>query len=204
MGLFDRLFGKTRGLERPALDLDPLMRSVHLEAGAWDEVEVDIALVVARLADMCRDAGLKTPSPDEARTWIEALDDEGRRRLALVVEVIDEAIPREALVALAPGGGPFVLEAVVATAGATSALTLDLVRQSPLRVEELARHLAARLGAAIAGEQPAASQERLERLDYGALLAEAERARVSAEDRMEFLRKRQEDLDARFQPRGKW
>jgi hypothetical protein len=44
----------------------------------------------------------------------------------------------------------------------------------------------------------------LERLDYRSLLAEAERARQGAEAQMEYLRKLQEGVDARFAPRGKW
>jgi hypothetical protein len=59
-------------------------------------------------------------------------------------------------------------------------LTLDVLGRSPLRVEEFARRLLAGLGLAVRGEAARASRERLERLDYGRLLAEAERARRSA------------------------
>src|SRR5208283_4064709 len=96
-----------------------------------------------------------------------------------------------------------VKEAFVGLALATPLLTMTLLRQSPLRVEEFARHFLARLGTAVSGETAAQSRERLERLDYGRLLAEAERAKVSAEERMEYLRQLQED-QARRARRGKW
>jgi hypothetical protein len=83
-------------------------------------------------------------------------------------------------------------------------LSLDLITQSPLRVEEFARHFLAHLGVGVQGEARGDSRQRLERLDYRSLLAEAERARQGAEAQMEYLRKLQEGVDARFAPRGKW
>jgi hypothetical protein len=83
-------------------------------------------------------------------------------------------------------------------------LTLELLRQGPLRVEEFARHFLARLGAAVAGETPAQSRLRLQRLDYAQLLAEAERDKVSAAERMDYLRRLQEQQEQRLARRGKW
>ena len=48
------------------------------------------------------------------------------------------------------------------------------------------------------------SQARLERLDYRNLLKQAEAAKASAEERLAYLQKLQEDLEARRMPRGKW
>jgi hypothetical protein len=44
----------------------------------------------------------------------------------------------------------------------------------------------------------------LDRLDYARLLNEAERARESAKERTEYLRKLQEKADRMLAPRGKW
>jgi hypothetical protein len=92
----------------------------------------------------------------------------------------------------------------VGVAWTTPLLTLELLARGPLRVEELARRLLAGLGLAVRGESPKGSAERLERLDYGRLLAEAERAKDAAADRMEKLRKLQDEQEARRSPRGKW
>ena len=83
-------------------------------------------------------------------------------------------------------------------------LTMAVLRQSELRTEELARKLARHLGVGIWGESDEDSERELERLDYGRLLAEAERAKVLAEDRMAYLRERQEEELRRRRPRGKW
>jgi Flp pilus assembly protein TadD len=83
-------------------------------------------------------------------------------------------------------------------------LTLELLRQSSLRVEEFARHFLARLEAAVASETVAQSRARLQRLDYAQLLAEAERAKVSAEERVAYLRKLQQKQEQLLSRRGKW
>jgi hypothetical protein len=82
-------------------------------------------------------------------------------------------------------------------------LTMELLRQSELRIEEFARNFIARLGATVAGETPQQSRDRLHRLDYARLLEEAEQAKVSAEERMEYIRKLQEEQDKKTR-RGKW
>ena len=92
----------------------------------------------------------------------------------------------------------------VGVARTTPLLTLDLLARGPLRVEELARRLLAGLGLAVRGETARASRERLERLDYGRLLAEAERAREAAAERMEKLHKLQDEQEQNRARRGKW
>lgn len=92
----------------------------------------------------------------------------------------------------------------VGVAWTTPLLTLELLARSPLRVEELARRLLAGLGLAVRGESARASRERLERLDYGRLLAEAERAREAAAERMEHLHKLQDEQEQNRTRRGKW
>jgi hypothetical protein len=85
----------------------------------------------------------------------------------------------------------------------TEVLTLSLLRQSDIRIEEIARHLAASLGVGWRGETPEQSKNRLHQLDYKRLLAEADEAKKQAEERMEYLRKKQVEDAARRTRRGK-
>jgi hypothetical protein len=74
--------------------------------------------------------------------------------------------------------------------------------RSPARIEELARAWIAGLGAGVDGETPRESKARLAQLDYAALLARVEKAKLSAEDRVKYL----EELQAAQAGvrRGKW
>ncbi len=209
MGLFDWLFQKhhkTPSDNRAiSLDLDSIMESVHSEASHWEEEEIQGELLIARLADCCRDAQLDPAEPEVAAKHFAAWNPMAQQRMAMCVEMLIDVVEEDDLAHLfqdTKGAGLF--HHLAGLIDATEQLSPELIHQSPLRVEEFARHFIARLGAQVEGEAPQESQARLERLDYGTLLAEAERARSSAEEQLEHLRKLQEDLDARFQPRGKW
>jgi hypothetical protein len=209
MAITDWFFKRPhRGKDRVDLSLPALRELFADAAGRLEGKAVEAELVRARLADRYRDAGLEPPLPEEFDALVRDLDGEGWRRLALAAGALDleevrEALPR--LLAPSPGGVREQVEAAfVGLARATELLTMELLRQSPLRVEEFARHFLARLGAAVAGETVPQSRERLHRLDYGRLLAEAERAKLSAQERMEYLRKLQEEEDAQRPRRGKW
>jgi hypothetical protein len=183
------------------------MEAVHEAASAQEEGGVELALLRARLGDLCRGLGMAPADPALLMSLCEDLDEAGLGRLAVVVAALREAAGlREALPALCgAGAGDALVERCADIALlATAPLTLELICQSPLRVEEVARHCLARLGARVEGERVEEAQARLERLDYGTLLAEAARAQESAEGRLEYLRKLQEDMEARFRPRGKW
>jgi hypothetical protein len=168
--------------------------------------DIEPDLVRARLADKYRDVQLEPVAPAEFDALTTGLDDESWRRLGLTVGALDLAAVGPALPQLL-GARPVrvqIEEAFVGLAKAVPLLTLELLRQSPLRVEEFARHFLARLGAMFIGETTAQSQERLERLDYGRLLAEAERAKQLGQERMDHLRQLQEEQDLRRRRRGKW
>jgi hypothetical protein len=83
-------------------------------------------------------------------------------------------------------------------------LTMELLSQSALRVEEFARQFVHRAGGVVRGETEEQSRQQLHRLDYARLLAQAERARNSAEERLEVVRQLQEQQEARRPRRGKW
>jgi hypothetical protein len=219
MSLSERLFGR-KG-ETPQLDLAPLQALLADAAARRAGREVEPDLVRARLADGCRDAALTPLLPEEfdaltARLDAEGsvrlalltarLDAEGWVRLALLVDALDLKEVRGALAALAAVRPLVALveAAFVGLARETPLLTPELLRQSPLRGEELARRFIAVLGADVRGESRQASRQRLARLDYGRLLVEAEQARLAAAGRVEQLRKLQEEQEKRRPRRGKW
>src|SRR5207237_6493859 len=109
-----------------------------------------------------------------------------------------------------PPGAPLgarpraIEEAVVELALRKRSLTLALIRSSTHRMEEFARSLVQAVGADVAGESRAESAQKLERLDFDRLRAEADSAREKAETRMEKLRLLQEQAEARISRRGKW
>lgn len=207
MSIFEKLFQTRRREKLPDVDLDELMQPVYAEAQILDGEEVDVELLIARMADLCRRAGFAPMSPETLEKACRALDEEGRRRFALCFSAFQE-LNLEAHLKLAFAGERAAEELLqkgfLETVDATRSVTLALIVQSPLRVEEFARHLLSRLGIAIEGEHPSVSRARLERLDYTSLLKEAGRAHKNAEDRLKYLHKLQEELDQRFAPRGKW
>ena len=108
----------------------------------------------ARLADHYRDVGLAPPDVADFERQAANLDVEGWRRLALAVATLDDPELRPALVAIAPRVpvAAQVESGFLAVARETAPLTVALVRQSAIRAEEFARHLAMRLGIGIVGE----------------------------------------------------
>jgi hypothetical protein len=205
MPIVDRLFGRA-GKGPPELDLAGLLAHLSGAVARQGEGQADPALVRARLADRCRDAGVAPLLPDEFDRLAEGLDAEAWRRLALLVGTLDLDAVRAALPALVVARPLADLAAAAFTGLArdTPLLSMELLRQGPLRVEELARRFVAALGATVRGETAKVSRQRLERLDYGRLLAEAEHAREAAAARVERLRRLQEEREASRPRRGKW
>jgi hypothetical protein len=206
MPIADWFRRKARGRPAVELDLPPLEAVLAATVPRLEKSAVEPDLLRARLADAYRDVPVEPPAPEAFDAQASSLEEEGWRRLALAVSTLDHAPLRAALPRLLHGSDPArqLEEGFVGLARATPLLTMELLRQGPLRLEEFARHFLARLGAQVAGETPVQSRERLERLDYEGLLAEAERAKESAAGRMEYLRKLQEEQDKRRPRRGKW
>jgi hypothetical protein len=61
-------------------------------------------------------------------------------------------------------------------------VNLLLEEETPMTSQELARRVVLGLGASVAGERLADSRAALERLDYGRLMAESNRARRAMQD----------------------
>jgi hypothetical protein len=205
VGLVDRLLGRSGG-SPPELNLAELRDWLGAALARQTGRPADPLLVRARLADRCRDTGVRPLLPDEFEALARDLDTEALRRLTLLVGTLDLESVRGQLPALTAERAliDLVGEAFTGLARTTPLLTLELLAQSPLRVEELARKFLDRLGAAVKGEKPAMSRQQLERLDYERLLEEAERARAAAEERVERLRRLQEEQEANRPRRGKW
>jgi hypothetical protein len=204
MAFVERLLGRTP--RPPEIDLRELLPALAAAVATQAERHAVPDLVRARLADRCRDAAVVPLLPAEFDALVVGLDGEAWRRLALLVGALDLAGVRAALPALLEARplSDLVAGAFVGLARATPLLTVELLRQGPLRVEELARKFIDRIGAAVKGEKARESRAQLYRLDYERLLAEAERARQAAAERMEQLRKLQDAQEAKRPRRGKW
>jgi hypothetical protein len=211
MAMFRKKPPTTPGDARPAMphvewDLGQLVGRVRDAAPALEARDVDAALVQARFADRCRDAGLAPPEAAEFERQVEGLDVEGWRRLALAAAALDDAAlwaglaGRDRWVPVADG----VAIGLPRLARSIAPLTVALVRQSAVRAEEFARHLTMSFGIGIVGETGQQSLDRLYALDYRRLLAEAEQAREAAQEKMERLRKKQQEFDGARRRRGKW
>ncbi|MFP2923997.1 hypothetical protein ACLESO_02025 [Pyxidicoccus sp. 3LG] len=211
MSRFDKLFGRKSGpttppVDRPLLRLSVLCEALAQRRPALERRDVEPGLLRARLADFHRDQGLEPVKPDFYLEQCETLDVDGRRRLALVTEVLAELSVGAVVAAQARTQGVEhqVREGFVGFAREAKLLTLELLGQSPLRLEELARRWVKALGAGFEGESAEESTQRLARLDYARLLEEAERAKQAAEGRQGKLKKLREEQDAQIAPRGKW
>lgn len=210
MGLFDRVRGRKESGEphdsapEAAVDLGPLVERVARLVPLHERAAPDLALFRARLGDRFRDRGV-APIPSAA--WeerVSGLDDEACRRLGLLVGMLEsDELGRALPGALAHEDAETWLErALVVVARHSAPLTFEVLRASPIRVEELVRRFLAHFPVAIRGETAAESVARLDRLDYGKLLEEAERAKKAAEDKG-YLKKLQKEDDARRVRRGK-
>jgi len=206
MSIVDLLFRRLR--QRPArveIDLAALRGGLTDGSARLAGKSIEMDLVRAQCADQCRDLDLTPPLPEEFDRRTRSLDEESGRRLALLAGALEMQILRAALKTLYAGqNGEQLIEALAEVVEGTPLLTLDLLRQSAFRIEELARLFLVRLGAGVQGENDNQSRLRLMRLDYARLLAAAEKAKVSAEERMEYLRQLQEEQEARRPRRGKW
>ncbi len=210
MSIADRFFPRKhkggKAPPPPALELGAVRACFAQGAVRCARKAIEPALVCARLSDHCRDAGLVPLLPEDFAERTADLDAEAWRRLALAVSALELPQVRAALPALVGEKplGPFLDRGFFGLARELSLLTLELLQQGPLRIEELARQFIARLGATVEGENEVQSLQRLHRLDYARLLEQAERAKVSAEERVEYIRKLQEEQERQRPRRGKW
>lgn len=204
MALFKR---KNQELPEPELLLPWVTGYYSYTAPRMEGQEVSLDLWRARFADYCRDVQLAPIPPQQFLDMATKLDEEGRRRLAVAISALDGEPVRKLLPALAAqhkGLEAVVWKGFINLAHEKALLTMAVLNQSEIRIEEFARHFAAAFNLKIAGETPQQSRQELHRLDFERLTEEAKRARNSAEEQMEYLRQLQEEEEARRRPRGKW
>lgn len=193
-------------MSRPQISLADVIGALQPHLGSLEAKRIRPALIHARLSDRLRDAAIEPPPPATVVRCVSDLDEHGWRRLALLVSALDTEGVHRLLGRLALGRAPaeLVSDAFVRTVTDSKLLTLDLLRESPVRLEELARRWLSHLGADIQGESTVESAERLRRIDYALLLEKAEQAKRHAEGRMAALRAAQEKADRMRSPRSKW
>jgi hypothetical protein len=206
MSIFDRKKPPPAPPETKPVALATAVAAIKEAVQLLEHAEIDAVLLRAQLADHCRDADT-APLDHAAFAAVAAeLDGEAWRRLAALATLWDHP-ELGALVGAGVrrrGAGPS-FGVMLAVVRGKRLLTMELLRMSALRVEELTRAGLAAFGIAIAGETPAQSAIALARLDYERLLAEAEKARKAAEGRIAQLEKAQDEEDkARAPRRGKW
>lgn len=159
--------------------LEVLMQVMPDVLGEFDASVADLDVARAKWADLCRDLSLHPLDPLELDALTPHFDRGAVERMALIVVLLERgAIPRDILgrivdrrLRAATKGG------IVDPAQSSQYVTLELLGQSPLRREELARRMILGFGASIRGEKLTESRAALERLDYGRLMEESNRAR---------------------------
>lgn len=209
MSLIDRFFGGGGHRDPPggvSVPLTPLILRAGELAQALENAPLDAALVRARFADRCRDAGAAPVAAADFDANASSLDEGAWRRLRLLVDLLDHEAARAAFARVTTQRGAAIsLEAFSRVAREKRLLTPTLLRASGPRVEELTRAWASGLGVAIEGESPEVSRAALERLDYARLMQQALEARRLAAERMKYLEGAQEADDQKRAPRrGKW
>lgn len=176
-----------------------LMAQFFQQAAEMEGLEVDRDLLRARLADGYRDAEREPLEPARFDELVADLTPEDLQRMALAVTALDLSPVRDGLRA-----SPAPALAFVTISRQLPLFTLSLLRQSVLRCEEFARRLVLSLEWTVEDESAEESRERLERIDYARLCSQAERARMSAQERVEYLQKLQDEQEQSLARRGKW
>jgi hypothetical protein len=213
VSLLDRFKGKSSPPGAPKappkvseVDLAELSAHFARVSPTLESKKIEPELMRARLADRLRDVDVDPLAPEFFSQHTRDLDAEAWRRLALALSALDlpnvRDAQRAALTSLITEDHARL--AFFDFARQANLLTLELLRQSPLRLEEFTRRWIFCLGASIKGENTRESAQKLERLDYGRLLSEAERAKKAADERADYLRKLQEEQDKKLAPRGKF
>jgi len=170
--------------ESVPVPLQPVMTVMTEVLGEFDASVADLDVARAKWADVCRDLSLHPLDPLEVDGLTTHFDRGAVERMALIVVLLERGvITRDILTKIverrlraATKGG------IVDPAQTSQFVTLELLAQSPLRREELARRVILGFGASIHGEKLAESRAALERLDYGRLMEESNRARRALRD----------------------
>lgn len=188
------------------VEIDSLISMFGQAIEFWESHPSIGSLVRARLADACRDSRVRPVSGAQFRAAWETLDQSEQHRFALAVAGFDDEALIQRLDFFSQDGTALsLMERITKFCQRLPFLTLEVLRQSDIRLEEFARHYCADWQVPIAGEEATHSAARLNEIDFGRLMNEAEAARGSAKERMAYLRELQAKQEADRRPRrGKW
>jgi hypothetical protein len=205
------LFGRSQGRAKKRdpktpIDLDELIAMFGQAANFWEMQPQAGLLVRAWFADACRDASIRPVTEDAFQSSWSGFDKEHQHRFCLFVSALELQPVANRLPSLCSDGDATpALQVLQQLTVRLNLLTLDVLQQSDIRLEEFSRHFCAAWELKIQGERPAKSEARLHEIDFGRLMKEAEAARSSAKERLAYLRELQEKEEETRRPRrGKW
>lgn len=205
--MFERL-RKLMGHESTiSVDVDELIAIFGPSCGVIEMHPVHPELQRAKVADLCRDVGLRPASEREFSERWQSYDDEHQRRFALLIfgfRAKGAAQRMRQMSVARPDQNP-VFNVLHELTVELSLLTVSMLGESDVRLEEFARHFCQGIGVGINGESAEESTRRLQAIDFKRLTQEAETARASAQDRLAYLKKMQDEQEQTRRPRrGKW
>ncbi len=205
------LFGRRKSVSATepgaSIQLDALIATLGRATGELESAAEDAALVRARLADCCRDANVRPVSEAEFNNVWNGFDQEHQWRFCVLIAplYLPEVGSRLAPLCQAARVASPVLKMLQELTTDHHLLTGSVLQQSDVRLEELARHFCAQWRLPIEGETADASETRRQQIDFRRLMKEAESARASADERLAYLRRLQEEEEKKRRPRrGKW
>lgn len=208
--LFGRRSGQKQGSTKQGstlLDLDTLITTFGQAAAACETIPDLEILIRARLSDSCRDNKIRPVSKEAFQQRWSELTLEQKHRFVIFVSAldIDCVAVRLAVHCGNDSDANAALTLLHLLAQRLDLLSAEVIQQSDIRLEEFARHFCAAWGLEIADEDQGQSQTRLHDIDFARLTEEANVARSSAEERLAYLRKLQEEQEQTRRPRrGKW
>ena len=200
------MFGKRKS-KNEAVDLDDLITIYGQGLEFWTTQPEPQVLARGRFGDACRNVNVRPVSESMFASAWNGLDSHQLNRFCLFVSSMDVAgVPRKIKeLGGETGDAEFALRSLSGLSKELSLLTADVLQQSDIRLEEFARHFGSSWKLSFKDESEKVSTERLHQINFGRLMKEAEAAKNSAEDRLEYLRKLQEEQEEQRRPRrGKW
>jgi hypothetical protein len=194
------MFRRHKNDKASALDLQAVGRMVRERMERIQRQSVQPALVIARLADSYRDVGIEPLPPTQVQAMLSKLDEEGWRRLDLIVSVMSSEAAGDALrnVKSQDEVAEQIKNVFLPLVKKKRSVALGMTSESPLRIEEFARQLAAGLNVRIKGETASESAKRLERLDYERLMIDSELSKLTGKERSDYF------MALHRAERGKW
>ncbi len=199
--LVETLASAAREVESRPADREGLYIRV---SEAWRAMDLEPPALAAWDAACRGKSGLEPATEEIAPTLRRALDEEGWKRLHLVVASLGDAAAWELVRqrAVEHGAGRVTSGLMVAFAAWTEKIRIAALLQNPFRVEEFARKWVDALGGRVQGESETKARKRLREVDSSRQLEgldQAQRRRDEERRQEELRRQRERDEYERFQ-----